>query len=64
MTPVSASHDQPNERARQLVELVTGRWTPAVLAERACGGRRYQDLRDALDGIGHNVLTDGRSVTG
>jgi DNA-binding HxlR family transcriptional regulator len=29
-----------------------------VLAELAAGGRRYQDLHDALDGISHKVLTD------
>jgi DNA-binding HxlR family transcriptional regulator len=26
--------------------------------EPAQGGRRYQDLPDALDGIAHNMLTD------
>jgi DNA-binding HxlR family transcriptional regulator len=29
-----------------------------VLAGLAAGGRRYQDLHDALDGISHKVLTD------
>jgi len=29
-----------------------------VLAELAAGGRRYQDLHDALNGIAHKVLTD------
>jgi DNA-binding HxlR family transcriptional regulator len=29
-----------------------------MLAELATGGRRYQDLHDALDGISHKVLTD------
>jgi DNA-binding HxlR family transcriptional regulator len=28
------------------------------LAELAPGGRRYQDLHDALDGISHKVLTE------
>jgi DNA-binding HxlR family transcriptional regulator len=30
----------------------------AVLALLAQGGRRYQDLDDALDGVSHKVLTD------
>jgi DNA-binding HxlR family transcriptional regulator len=38
--------------------LVGGRWTLTVLAELAAGGRRYQELHDALDGISHKVLTD------
>ena len=38
--------------------MVAGRWTLTVLAELAFGGRRYQDLHDALDGIAHKVLTD------
>lgn len=29
-----------------------------MLAELAAGGRRYQDLHDALDGISHKVLTE------
>ena len=40
------------------IGLVGGRWTLTVLAELAAGGRRYQDLHDALDGISHKVLTD------
>ncbi len=46
-------------RADSLVRLVGGRWTLAVLDELSLGGgRRYQDLHDALDGISHKVLTD------
>jgi DNA-binding HxlR family transcriptional regulator len=30
----------------------------AVLGELTGGGRRYQDLHDALDGIAHKVLTE------
>ena len=41
-----------------LVNLLSGRWTLAVLGELANGGRRYQDLHEALDGIAHKVLTD------
>jgi len=41
-----------------VVRLLAGRWTLAVLGELAKGGRRYQDLHSALDGISHKVLTD------
>jgi hypothetical protein len=34
----------------QLVQLLSGRWTLAVLAELGGGGLRCQDLDDALDG--------------
>jgi hypothetical protein len=30
----------------------------SMSSERAQGGRRYQDLHDALDSIAHKVLTD------
>ncbi len=40
------------------VQLLSGRWTLAVLAELAEGGLRYQDLHDALDGISYKVLTE------
>jgi len=45
-------------RPHPFIALVGGRWTLTVLAELAAGGRRYQDLHDALDGISHKVLTD------
>jgi DNA-binding HxlR family transcriptional regulator len=45
-------------RASLLVRLIMGRWTLNVLAELSEGGRRYQDLRDALGGISHKSLTD------
>lgn len=48
----------PTRPAELLVHLVSGRWTLAVLGELANGGRRYQDLHDAFDGIAHKVLTD------
>ena len=44
--------------ASQVIRLLGGRWTLAVLAQLADGGRRYQDLDDALDGVSHKVLTD------
>jgi DNA-binding HxlR family transcriptional regulator len=54
--------DQPMRRSNKLlsavVQLLDGRWTLAVLVELADGGRRYQDLDDALDGVSHKVLTD------
>jgi DNA-binding HxlR family transcriptional regulator len=46
-------------RADSLLRLLGGRWTLAVLDELSLGGgRRYQVLHDALDGISHKVLTD------
>jgi DNA-binding HxlR family transcriptional regulator len=43
---------------QRAISLVDGRWTLALLAELHDGGRRYQDLDDALDGVSHKVLTD------
>jgi HxlR-like helix-turn-helix len=40
------------------VQIITGRWTIALLAELSERGRRYQDLHEALDGISNKVLTD------
>lgn len=45
-------------RPEQLIRLLGGRWTLAVLTQLAVGDCRYQDLDDALDGISHKVLTD------
>ena len=42
----------------RLVGVLSSRWTIAVLAELQPTGRRYQDLRDALDGISDKVLTE------
>jgi DNA-binding HxlR family transcriptional regulator len=42
----------------RVVALLGGRWTLPLLWELTSGGRRYQDLHDALDGISHKVLTD------
>jgi len=44
--------------ATPLARLLAGRWTLAVLDELVDGGRRYQDLDDAVDGISHKVLTE------
>ncbi len=38
------------ESSNWLVQLFSGRWTIAVLALLDDGGRRYQELDDALDG--------------
>lgn len=43
---------------KHVIGLIDGRWTLAVLAEFVDGGRRYQELDDALDGVSHKVLTD------
>ena len=42
----------------RFIGLIDGRWTLAVLAALADGGRRYQELDGALDGVSHKVLTD------
>jgi DNA-binding HxlR family transcriptional regulator len=44
--------------AGRLLRLLDGRWTLAVFAELADGGRRYRELHRALDGISRKVLTD------
>jgi DNA-binding HxlR family transcriptional regulator len=46
------------ESSQNVVRLIGGRWTLAVLAELGGGGRRYQELEEALDGVSHKVLTD------
>lgn len=45
-------------QARRAIDLLDGRWTLPILAELAQGGRRYQALHDALDGIAYKVLTE------
>ena len=47
-----------NEQTRHGIALLAGRWTLAILVELAKGGRRYQDVYEALDGISYKVLTD------
>lgn len=42
----------------ELVGLIAGRWTLALLSELVNGGRRYQELHDLLDGVSHKVLTE------
>jgi DNA-binding HxlR family transcriptional regulator len=43
---------------RRGIELLAGRWTVAVLAQLAEGGRRYRDLDHALTEVSRKVLTD------
>ena len=54
VSPVSNRWASP----QRVISLIDGRWTLAVLAELVDGGRRYQELDDALDGVSHKVLTD------
>ena len=44
--------------ASKPIQLLAGRWTLALLAQLKDGGRRYQALHDALDGISYKVLTE------
>jgi DNA-binding HxlR family transcriptional regulator len=48
----------PSEPPRRFVELVSGRWTLAMLEQLGEGGRRHQYLHDALDGVSYKVLTE------
>lgn len=45
-------------RPHRLVEILAGRWTLSAVAELTHGGRRYQDLHDALDGISYKMLAE------
>ena len=46
------------ESSQRFIGLIDGRWILALLAELREGGRRHQELDDALDGVSHKVLTD------
>ena len=46
------------QSAGRLARLLAGRWTLQAMAELTDGGRRYQDLHDALDGVSYKVLTE------
>jgi DNA-binding HxlR family transcriptional regulator len=48
----------PSEPPRRFIELVSGRWTLAMLEQLGDSGRRYQYLHDALDGVSYKVLTE------
>jgi DNA-binding HxlR family transcriptional regulator len=45
-------------QVQRAIDLLDGRWTLPILAELSGGGRRYQDLHDALGGISYKVLTE------
>jgi DNA-binding HxlR family transcriptional regulator len=47
-----------SRRTAPFLSIVGGRWTLAILGELAEGGRRYQELHGALDGISYKVLTE------
>ncbi len=50
-------HVSSSPTSHRFIELLGSRWTLAVLAQLD-GGRRYQELHEALDGISHKVLTE------
>ena len=54
---MSRSYDQFCPVARSL-DLVGERWTLLIVRELVLGPRRYSDLRQALPGIGTNLLAD------
>ncbi len=59
MTAVGSGFGENNViGSERPIRMLAGRWTLAVLAELASGGRRYQELHDHLVGIAHKVLTD------
>jgi DNA-binding HxlR family transcriptional regulator len=55
---MNATAGQHWQRSDLLIRMLSGRWTLVLLTELTEGGRRYQDLHDALDGISYKVLTD------
>lgn len=54
---MARSYDQFCPLARSL-DLVGERWTLLIVRELLLGPRRYSDLREALPGIGTNLLAD------
>jgi DNA-binding HxlR family transcriptional regulator len=58
--PSSPAAKAMTDRAlvQRAIDLLDGRWTLPILTELTRGGRRYQDLHDALDGISYKVLTE------
>jgi DNA-binding HxlR family transcriptional regulator len=57
-TEIRSAVNSRHQEASQLIQLLAGRWTLAVLAELVDGGRRYQDLHESVEGIAHKVLTE------
>ena len=56
--PTHGTQTHQHGRADLLARLLAGRWTLPILEQLGGGGRRYQDLHDALDGISYKVLTE------
>lgn len=48
----------PDPEPAGLIRVLAGRWTLPLVTQLSNGGRRYQDLYDALDGISYKVLTE------
>ena len=44
--------------AGRFLALVGARWCLPILEQLGEGGRRYQDLHDAIDGVSYKVLTE------
>ncbi|HQU25508.1 MAG TPA: winged helix-turn-helix transcriptional regulator, partial [Acidimicrobiales bacterium] len=44
--------------AARFLALVGARWCLPILEQLGEGGRRYQDLHDAIDGVSYKVLTE------
>lgn len=44
--------------AAKVIQILSGRWTLAVLAQLTAGGRRYQDRDEALGSLSHKILTE------
>ena len=59
-----AVHNHPGGRdvgailVGRFLALVGARWALPIIEQLGEGGRRYQDLHDALDGISYKVLTE------
>ena len=51
-------HDVGAIFAGRFLALVGARWCLPIIEQLGEGGRRYQDLHDALDGISYKVLTE------
>lgn len=46
-----------DDRARQALEVVSGKWVTAILAELAFGPRRYTELQSRLPAVAGSMLT-------
>lgn len=42
---------------REVIEHITGRWSPLILAALAPGEKRFYELRDTIDGISEKMLS-------